>query len=224
MLAHSSDIRKRLAELRGLTKTFLDAGLRMSRAYGGALYPMDILATGALNRTLALLSGFARMIEERNLICAGALLRLQVDTALRFYAAFRVTSPHEFATSVLNGVPVSDLKDSEGHRLTDRFLVKSLAPDYHWLPRVYRETSGYVHLSEKHLLAPFSPAPNGESRTLRTQVSAEDKPLPDAVYIEAMDAFAASAAIFYRYLEGWIFTKGNPEEVQRRKRQRRKSP
>jgi hypothetical protein len=220
MRAHSDIVLSRLAELRALNKTFLDAGLRMSQAYGGSIYPMDILATGALNRTLAVLSGFCRMIEERNLVCAGALLRLQLDTALRFYASFRVAKPHDFAVRVLAGTPVSKMKDSAGNRLTDHFLVTCLAEDYEWLPRVYHETSGYVHLSEKHLLAPFSPDPDGQERTLRTHVGAEDKPLPDALYLEATDAFAASAAIFYRYLEGWIFTKANPEEVQRLKIER----
>jgi hypothetical protein len=221
MRPHTSDIQERLAQLRALTQTFLDAGLRMGRAYGGALYPMDILANGAVNRTLALISGFSRMIEERNLICAGALLRLQLDTALRFYAAFRVSEPHVFAMEVLKGTPVSDLKDSEGHRLTDRFLVRCLTPAYDWLPRMYRETSGYVHLSEKHLLAPFS-APDDSTRTVKSHIGAEDKPLPDGLYVEAMDAFAASAAVFYRYLEGWIFTKANPEKVREMKRERGK--
>jgi hypothetical protein len=220
MRAHSENMQSRLAGLRALNKTFLDAGLRMSAAYDGAVYPMDILATGALNRTLALLSGFCLMIEERNLICAGALLRLQLDTALRFYASFRVDKPHEFALQVLGGTPVSKMKDSAGNRLTDHFLVTCLAADYEWLPRVYRETSGYVHLSEKHLLAPYSPDPDGQDRVVQVRVSAEDKPLPDALYVEAIEAFAASAAVFYRYLDGWIFTKANPAEVQRLKRER----
>src|SRR4051812_5243693 len=81
----------------------------------------------------------------------------------------------------------------------DAFLVQCLAVEYDWAPRVYKETSGYIHLSEKHLFAPYEPARNAE-RTIKMSVSAQDKPLPDHVYTEALDAFAASAAIFYRYL------------------------
>ena len=37
----------------------------------------------------------------------------------------------------------------------------------------------------------------------------------ETIYIEASDAFRAATGILLRYVRGWIFTKANPELVQR---------
>ena len=80
----------------------LETCRRMYTAYASALYPLDLLAAAAFSRSLAQCSGFRALIEARNYICAASILRLQIDTALRFFAAFLVDNPHEFAGSVLN--------------------------------------------------------------------------------------------------------------------------
>ena len=76
---------------------------RMIQAYGGAIYGFDFLANAAVNRALALSAGFRTMICERNLICAGAPIGLQLDTAIRFFAGFIVDKLHDFAIDVLGG-------------------------------------------------------------------------------------------------------------------------
>ena len=48
----------------------------MLEASGGALYGMDLLAAGALNRSQPHIVGFRQLVEAKNLICGGALLRL----------------------------------------------------------------------------------------------------------------------------------------------------
>jgi hypothetical protein len=194
----------------------------MVEAYGGALYGMDLLAIGALNRSKAHIAGFRILIEAKNMICAGALLRLQLDTAMRFFAAFLVEQPHDFAIAILRGEKVRDLKDRAGKRMTDAYLSQRLGEEFEWVPRVYERTSGYVHLSSTHLMSALSPSSENDSddRRFTGKISAEDKPLPEAIYIEAADAFRAATDILLRYVEGWIFTKANPELVQQWKRER----
>jgi hypothetical protein len=62
-----------------------------------ALYPLDFLALAVLNRSLCLLSGFATLLDSKNLISAAPLTRLQLDNCLRFFASTLVENPHEFA-------------------------------------------------------------------------------------------------------------------------------
>jgi hypothetical protein len=207
---------RRLGELKALEDSLLDLALGCMQAYGGALYPMDLLANGASNRTIAQSTCFRRMIEERNMICAGSLLRLQVDTALRFYAAYISENPHAFAHEVLKGTRVDKLKDRDGKLMRDAYLVERLAEaeGLEWLARVYRETSGYIHLSSKHLFCSFT-AVDVESRTMQLQVSASHDHLPEAIYVEAVDAFLATTKLYMKYLHGWGVTKQNPEEVAR---------
>ena len=212
---------QRLGELEELEGSLLDLAMKCMQAYDGAVYSMDLLANGASNRTLALCSGFRRMIEERNMICAGSLLRLQVDTALRFYAAFLVEDPHAFAHEVLKGTRVDKLKDRDGKLMRDAYLVQRLAEaeGLEWLARVYRETSGYIHLSSKHLFSTFNDV-NSETRTVQIKVSAADGNLPQEIYVEAVDAFLATTKLFVKYLHGWGVTKQNPEKVARVREER----
>jgi hypothetical protein len=215
---HSKSLEEGLARLVPLDEAHLELGKEMFDAFGRALYGMDLLAAGALNRSKAHIAGFRQLIEAKNLICAGALIRLQLDTALRFYAAFLVEQPHDFARAVLRGKRVRDLKDRDGVRMTDAYLVKKLGQEYDWVPRVYERTSGYVHFSATHLLSAIGPtkgiAESDRSKEIRIKIAAEDKPLPISVYIEAVDAFRAATEILLRYVHGWVFTKANPDLVQ----------
>ena len=174
------------------------------------MYGMDLLTSGALNRSLAHIAGFTSLLKARNLVCAGAILRLQLDTALRYYASFLVAEPHEFALRVLAGEHIRKLRDEDDRQLTDAYLVEKLGVEFNWIPRVYERTSGYVHLSATHLMAALSP---GESeRTVEIKISADDKPLPDWIYVEALAAFSASTQVFLKYVYGWIITKSNPAQ------------
>ena len=186
----------------------------MAKAYGGALYGLDLLAFGALNRSKAHIAGFRSLLRERNLLCAGALLRLQIDTALRFFAASLVESPHGFAIDVLSGKQIRDIRDRSGKRLTDAYLVSRLGEEYEWIPRVYERTSGYVHFSATHIMAALSPTEDpADSTGIEMKISAIDKPLPESLYIEACDAFCSSTEVLLEYVRAWVFTKANPEQV-----------
>jgi hypothetical protein len=149
------------------------------------------------------------------MICAGSLLRLQLDIALRLYAAFRAGNPHEFANQVMDGAEIRKIKDKAGNRMTDQYLVECLAAESvknEWIKKVYRETSGYIHFSSKHMFSIWSGA-NKPEQTLEIQISAQDVDLPDIIYIEAIEAFIASTRLFMQYLHGWGITKQYPEEV-----------
>ena len=136
---------------------------------------------------------------------------------MRFFAAFLVERPHDFAIAILRGKRVRDIKDRHGKKMTDAYLVQRLGEEYDWVPRVYERTSAYVHLSSVHLISAVSPSegPGAEERLLRMKISAEDRALPVAIYIEASDAFRAATSVLLRYVHGWVFTKANPELVQR---------
>lgn len=219
---HSDSLEESLSKLDRLDKAQLELGKQMFEVFGGALYGMDLLAAGALNRSKAHVAGFRSLLDSKNLICAGALLRLQLDTAMRFYAAFLVERPHEFALAVLSGQRVRDIKDRDGKKMTDAYLVQKLGQEFPWMPRVYERTSGYVHLSSMHLLSALhAPAEDpADERSFTIKISAEDKPLPEFIYIEAADAFRAATGVLLRYVHGWAVTKANPELVQRSKQER----
>jgi|SRR6056297_1664369 len=173
----SESLESSLKRLVALDDDHLELGKQMLEASGGALYGMDLLAAGALNRS----------------------------------------QPHDFALAVLGGERVRDLKDRDGKKMTDAYLVAKLGREFDWVPRVYERTSGYVHLSQTHLIGALRlrEAVSESDRSMTINISAKDKPLPSWIYIEAVDAFRAATEILLRYVHGWAFTKANPELVKK---------
>lgn len=214
MSQHPSDIVKAaLTNLEADEKTMLDQAADMMQAHDDALYGFDILVCAATNRSVALSAGFRTLIYDRNFICAGPLVRLQLDTALRVFAGFIVDKPHEFAVSVLEGKHIRNMKDRNGQRMTDHYLVTQLAKEYPWIELVYENTSGYVHLSDKHFFNTFDYADREKRSGYVLKIGSCDIDFPDEIYLEAISAFRASTQILMRYIAGWIFTKANPKKV-----------
>ena len=203
---HSPKVSAGLDRLSSRRTDLMDIGKRMLDSAGGDLYTVDMFAIGAAKRTMSLLSGFDALVRSWNLTCARALLRLQIDTALRFGALTLVENRDSFVNSILGGQRIDRIKDRLGHRLTDAYLVdcfKSKAP---WLPEVYKRTSGYVHLSDQHMFAAVHGV-NDESRTITWVIGAEDNNFPEFSWLEAIDCFDAAVGMFAGLLESWVQVK-----------------
>ena len=206
------ELSEKVAALREMRAAHSDLGMGILRAYDGALYPLDFMAVAVIKRSLNLLSAFCGLVEDRNFLAAAALLRLQLDSCLRFYAAFLVDDPHEFALEVLAGKQIRKLRARGGSRMTDRYLLECLSESEPWITSLYEHTSGFVHLSEKHIFATLqSVREEKEERTLEFLIGGADAFIPSERYVEAIDAFEAVTDLLLRYLEGWRVSKAHPE-------------
>jgi hypothetical protein len=76
---------------------------------------------------------------------------MQLDNVLRFHGVVVSGDPHGLANQMANGVNLNVLKNGIGTRLTDRNLVKLLAPANPGIEEIYTNASGYVHLSGSHI-------------------------------------------------------------------------
>lgn len=123
-----------------------------------------------------------------------------------------VSDPHEFATSVLAGTEVRKLKDRSGAPMTDRHLVDSVASEFPWVPGVYKSTSGFIHLSDKHIYSAIQSAQ--DDGTFSMLIGSDPDRFPNELWIEMAEGFVAATEALFRYLEGWAFTKANPHLVQ----------
>lgn len=191
----------------------------MVEAYEGAMYPVDLLALGALKRTISTIAGFKLLIESSNMVCSRTILRVQIDTALRFYSIFIVDDPHSYSLEILSGKQINHMQDSSGQKMRDAYLVNKLSEEYPWLPTVYKNLSGYIHFSGSHLFHPVQKIDN-KTKTMQFAIQEEDTKFPEFSWIEVVDCFNESIDIFVKYLEGWIFTKANPELVAQLKKKK----
>lgn len=182
-LSVSPEVLSLLQKLRTYKERHIELGKYMlapEEAQG--IFMLDLLASAVMNRSLNLLLGFCSLIEARNFVAAAPLLRLQLDNVLRLSAAWLVDAPHDFAWQVIRGTQVRNMSDRDGQKMHDGYLVQKLAVENPWVPEVYKQTSGYIHLSEKHVFNAVSPE---EDLRFLTKIAEGDEFLSDKIYMDA---------------------------------------
>jgi hypothetical protein len=167
-----------------------------------SMYFSDFIIFGALKRTLALSDGFRGHIRSRNFTCAAALTRLQLDTALRLYAADLYGDTEKYAQEVFHGKHVNKLKNKSGEKLTDSYLADKLSEQYPWVKRMYENLCDFVHLSNRHFVSSIASL-NEVDRSFRFEISAKDAPRPDTDYFEIVEGFLAAMQITLALAAGW---------------------
>lgn len=105
---------------------------------------------GCIARTMQLLDGFVEAMKRKQLFVVGSLLRLNLDTYLRLMAKDLVVDKEKFFRRVLNGEQINSMRNRLNQKLTDAVLAEEAGKKDPWIPRVYKRTSGYIHLSATH--------------------------------------------------------------------------
>ena len=179
------------------------------------IFSTDLVALGVARRTYALVDGFVALVRQKNPLCCGALLRLQLDTAMRFYACWLVDKPEEVALALLDDRHLDKMKSRDGKRLTDAYLHEQLSKQYgDWVSRVYRNTSGFVHFTGRAMLDART---DHDAATGRESVSLQG---PGRIWtepemVEMVSAFVESVGITVNLLYSWSCTKSKTS-MQRR--------
>lgn len=135
-----------IAELQRLRQEAVNLSAGM---IGESLLQEDLFFCAAADRCIRLIDGFVLMLRDRNLTCAGAMLRLQMDNCMRTYAAFIAEDRKAVVDCVINGEAIKNLKDANGIKMSDKHLKEELTKIDAQFSQVYDQASGYIHLSEK---------------------------------------------------------------------------
>ncbi len=102
------------------------------------------------NRAISLNRGFVTLAESNNYQTAISLMRLQLDNCLRLYAISLSNNAGEFYEKVLNGEHIRNLKDRDGNKMTDNYLVSKIDTIFPQFESLYKKLSGHVHFSSEH--------------------------------------------------------------------------
>jgi hypothetical protein len=175
----------------------------------GYEYKLDILALAVLDRSLALLRGFCDLVEGRNMIAAAPLLRCQLDNGLRFFASTLVDDPHALAGDIAKGTPVHKMKARNGHFMRDDYLKKQLTIEVPWVRALYDQASGYVHLSEQHIINTMG-IPDEAGETVIGITGYDGRVWTEQRYIEAIEAFDASTRLVLELVKMWSQVRREP--------------
>ena len=156
---------------------------------GAEQYLYDFLVIAVLNRSMCLIRGFCDLLRSENFAVAASLVRLHMDSALRFSARRFTDDLDSLGSKVLGGESIRDQKTRDGQRMSDKYLLTQLAAGYPWMEDVYRETSGFVHLSSKHIFQAMK-ATDKKTGAVDLKVSDRDAFVPEWAYLEAIEFFS----------------------------------
>lgn len=206
---NENTIKKALDKLDSSRRIYLKIAKEMLEADQGNIFPLDLFALGVIKRSLLLVKGFCDLLRSNNFTSAAPLVRLHLDNLLQIYAAFIAKNPHDFAVERLNGKQTNKLKDKSGQKMKDRYLVEQLSrnKETSWVKRVYKETSKFIHFSNKHIFSTVQSI--GENRTIKFLIPSDKEIVPEQVQLEAISAMNAITDGLFRYLYGWVKTKNN---------------
>lgn len=130
--------------------TYRKEGLEIfSGIIGRSLFAEDLFFSASLDRCLRLIDGMSDMLRNRNLTCAGAILRLQMDNCMRTYAVYIAENRKKVVDCLLLGKPINKEKDVNGKKLSDGHLKDEVSKIDDRFKTVYDQASGFIHLSEK---------------------------------------------------------------------------
>jgi hypothetical protein len=211
-----------MGTLRDMTQSHLDLTEAIWGADGGRVFGVDLLMMAALQRSLGLIDGFCVMVERGNYICAVPLLRMQIDSAMRLYASLLVSNPDSVLIQLLNDRPLNRIKDRDGKSLTDAYLHAKLSKRVPWVSAVYGATSGFVHMSGRHLIFAVDSVGAADDRSYAFRIGAGGRQWTESEMIEALDAFIEATRVVFEIGRDWLATKRDGER-QRAERDRRAS-
>ena len=171
---------------------------------GKTLFKEDFFFCAALDRCVQLSEGIVVLLQQRNLSCVGALLRLQMDNCMRTYAAFIAADKDAVIDCIIHGRKISDQKDVDGKKMKDAYLKEKMAVFNASFPDVYDNTSGYVHFSE---MAFYQTVVSCNDEVITCQVGQPLQERFNPLLLEAADAFVHFVRLNYKMLQAVVDSK-----------------
>jgi hypothetical protein len=169
------------------------------------MFHVDLVVIAAMHRSMSLIDGFTLLVEQRNALSAVPLVRMQIDNVIRLYACWLVKEPSIVAEALLADKPLHKIKSRSGQPLTDKLLYEAAAEHYPWIPEVYRQTSGFVHLSGRHIFAPIKSV-DREKRTFTASIGGGCDWTEEEM-CESVNAFIEATKALLHLCDSWLQTK-----------------
>ena len=180
-------------------------GVKIARGIiGETLTKDDLFFCASLDRCLRLTDGIITLLKERNLTCAGALLRLQMDNCMRTYAAFIAEDRTKVIDCIIDGTPINKEKDVNGHKMSDGYLKESVNKYDKRFAQVYDQASGFIHLSSKAFYQTVAEVNDGE---IALQIGHDLPEKRNDTLLECAEAFCHFVKLHYKMLDAVVDSK-----------------
>lgn len=199
------DLAEPRARLDHLRVLHLDAGAQVIQAASGSIFYPDMIVMAMLQRSYGVVDALIDAVDTYNLHAAAPLLRLQLDTLFRAHYVATCPDADELARQLWQGKQFRQMKDVEGKKLTDFRLQELAGGDHEWALAVYRETSGWVHFSVRHMSATTQV---GEGNEFFMGIPLRPTVIPESLWHEIYIASSRATEEILDYVLGWAARKG----------------
>ncbi len=156
----------------------------------------------AIKKTRSLSHAFCVLVRARNALAATALIRLQLDTALRVFGLSLIADLEEAGAKLMNDESYRTLRSRDGKPLTDALLHEHLDEHYPGLSYAYKTTSSYVHLSASHIKTGLSERPG--TATLFFHLNGTDDVQSDNEFADIVDWFDQATELTSNMIEDFM--------------------
>lgn len=182
-MKQSDKVRKEITKIELNCNQLLSIGSKMMNTKCKSVYNMDFIIMAIVKRSISISSAIKILVDNFNMTCARALVRMQLDTVLRLSAFWLSKDRNQMAKDVFDGMQINKMKDVDGNKMTDSYLVKKLGEFFTWIPIVYKFTSGYIHFSERHIFDPIINM-NEEDKTISLKIDEFDTKFQESSWLE----------------------------------------
>lgn len=156
----------------------------------------------AIKKTASLSHAFCTLVRCKNTLAASALIRLQLDTALRISGLSLVDNLEDAGAKLMNDENYSLLKSRSGERLTDKLLHENLDKFYPGISHAYKTTSAYVHLSASHIKTGLTNQPG--SHVLFFHLNGTDDAQKEEDFADIIDWFEQATTLTAEMIEDFM--------------------
>ena len=205
-MEHSDRVKNELSKINENCKQLNSIGSNIMKAGSGNFSPLDWVVVGIVKRCWSVSSAIELLLNEWNMICARALVRMQLDTVLRFSAFWISKDPQKTAKDFRAGKQINHMKDREDNKMTDSYLARKLGEYFEWIPKVYRSTSGYIHFSERYLFDPIFNL-DEERRLVTFVINDKDVKFPESSWFEIPKCINDCLLIIIYWLKHYLQVK-----------------
>lgn len=198
-------------EIEQLEKMRRIATKKAGEVIGEALTREDFVFTASIDKYCRLVDGTILMLTNRNLTCAGILLRTLLDNCMRLYALYIADNPQEAIDCVLDGEKLNKLKDKNGNKMIDGYLKEQITNRFdERFSSVYDNASGYVHFSNKSF---YQTIDSLEEHGFTFQIGLELPEKMNIILLECAHAFFHYSKLYFTLVNPLIESKRNLEVI-----------
>ncbi|MBO9126926.1 MULTISPECIES: hypothetical protein [unclassified Rhizobium] len=181
------DLEKRLSRIECVARELSQMPKDFLGPVGATIADVEWYALGAIKKTASLSHAFCTLVRAKNTLAAAALVRLQLDTAMRIFGLTLVDDVEAAGTWLMTDQSYRKLRSRENEPLTDAFLHRKLNERYPGLTEAYEDGSAFVHLSGLHIKTSLWSRP--DTPTLFFDLLGTDDSRPDEWFFELIDSF-----------------------------------